>query len=338
MSRYAALFSLIAALTLPTAPSASGVWQEPLLLGRLDGLSDIVLQNGTPVMKSDGGDYQVLQVPESDLALAPLPLGEQTLQPRPFDIIPHATIVGGERDIGAAWFASPTTRYGHGVLGDGIEAGALKIDTAAGKVLSYTLADMSVFEDLAPRLADLDGDGRDEVIVVRSYPEAGSAVALFGVREGRLIRLAESSPVGTANRWLNPVGAGDFDGDGRMEVAVVRTPHIGGTLILYRWEGDRLTEFARKEGFSSHAKGSTVLGMSAILDIDGDGSEEIVLPDQSRTRLQAVSYAGGEFRILWTTPASAEIATSIMASDVDGRRGMDILYGLADGSVLLLRR
>jgi hypothetical protein len=35
-------------------------------------------------------------------------------------------------------------------------------------------------------------------------------------------------------RRLNPVGFGDFDGDGAMEVAYVQTPHIGGILIVMR--------------------------------------------------------------------------------------------------------
>jgi hypothetical protein len=336
--RFACLLPLLASLVLPTTAQAAGLAPRPVLLGKIDGLKDIVIVDGAPVLKAEAGDYQVLHLPDGKLALAPLPAPDQDVVPTPSDIIPHARIVQGARDIRAAWFASPTERYGHGVLGDRIEAAALKVETASGELLSHELTVESVFEDLTPRLADIDGDGRDEIIAVRSYTDRGAALALFGIRDGQLIRLAESDPIGLPYRWLNPVGAGDFDGDGTSEIAVIQTPHIGGVLILYRWQGDRLKETYRRFGFSTHAMGSTVLGMSALLDIDGDGGQEILVPDQGRTNMKAVSYAGGLFRALWSVPNDVQIVTSIVTADLDGHGGADILYGLADGSVMLLAR
>jgi len=327
---------VLAVLFLPVAARTAGLGPKPVPLGKIDGLKDILIVNGAPVLKADVGDYQILPLPGGGLALAPLP--EPEIVPSPFDIIPHARVVKGTRDIRAAWFASPTHRYGHGVLGDRIEAAALKVRTASGEFLSHELTDNSVFEDLTPRLADIDGDGRDEIIAVRSYADSGAAVALLGLRDGQLVRLAESDPIGLPYRWLNPVGAGDFDGNGNSEIAVVRTPHIGGVLILYRWQGARLVETARRFGFSNHAMGSRVLGMSAMLDLDGDGGQEILVPDQGRTKLKAVSRAGGMFRILWSVNNDARIVTSIVTADLDGRGDQDILYGLDDGSVMMLPR
>ena len=330
--------ALLAALILPAMAPAAGLGPQPVLLGKIDGLKNILIVDGAPVLKAEVGDYQILHLPDGKLALAPLPAPEEDILPAPSDIIPQARVVKGSRDIRAAWFASPTGRYGHAVLGDDIEAAALKVETALGQFLAYQLTDDSVFEDLTPRIADIDGDGRDEVIAVRSYGDSGAAVALFGLREGRLVRLAESNSIGLPYRWLNPIGAGDFDGDGDPEVAVIRTPHIGGILILYRWQDDRLAETARMFGFSTHAIGSTVLGMSAVLDLDGDGADEILLPDRDRTTLKAISHAGGVFRILWSVPNDARIITSIVTADLGGQGGADILYGLADGSVMMLAR
>ncbi len=338
MRFFAPLLAILPALILPNMAQAAGLGPQPVLLGKVDGLKDILIVDGAPVLKAEAGDYQILLMPGGKLALAPLPSPELEVTPTPPDIIPHARIVQGARDIRATWFASPTERYDHGVLGDHIEAAALKVETAAGEILSHELSGESVFEDLTPRLADIDGDGRDEIIAVRSYVDRGAAVVLFGIRDGELVRLAESDPIGMPNRWLNPIGAGDFDGDGTSEIAVIQTPHIGGILILYRWQGERLTETARRFGFSTHAMGSTVLGMSALLDLDGDGGDEILVPDQGRTDLKAISHAGGLFRILWSVPNDERIATSIVTADLDGHGGADILYGLADGSVLLLPR
>ena len=100
---------------------------------------------------------------------------------------PTATSPPAARDIARAWLAEPTTRYDHGILGDKIEAGALVIESRDGKRQTVRLKDDAVFEDLEPRLADLDGDGHDEIVVVKSYLKRGSSLAVIG-RAQRQIR------------------------------------------------------------------------------------------------------------------------------------------------------
>lgn len=328
--------ALLVALVLPGATQSAGLGPQPVEVGRVPALQDILLRDGAVLVRAAAGDYQVVALPDGKLGLAPVPPAEKT--PIPADIIPHAAIVPGARDIKAAWLAGPTARYDHGVLGDAIEAAALKVETGAGEILSYQLPDDAVFEDLTPRLADLDGDGRDEIVVVRSAAGSGAAVAVFGIRDDVLALIAESPAIGRSHRWLNPVGAGDFDGDGSVELAVVRTPHIGGILILYRWLGDALVEIARRAGVSNHAMGSTVLGMSAILDLDGDGADEILLPDQQHRTLFAFGFSDGTLAARWGIAHGERIVTSLALANVDGDGAPDVVYGLQDGSVMLLRR
>ena len=102
------------------------------------------------------------------------------------------------RDIARAWLAEPTTRYDHGILGDKIEAGSLVIETRDGKRQTVRLKDDAVFEDLEPRLADLDRDGHDEIIVVKSYLKRGSALAVIAERRGKYEIVAETPPLGAA--------------------------------------------------------------------------------------------------------------------------------------------
>ena len=327
-----ALFLPWSAPTTGAAPAAP----RPVEVGQVAGLQDVLLRDGAVLVRAAAGDYLIVSLPDGKLGLAPVPPAEKI--PIPADIIPHSAIVPGALDIKAVWLAGPTARYDHGVLGDAIEAAALKVETGAGKILTYQLPANSVFEDLTPRLADLDGDGHDEIVVVRSSAGAGAAVAVLGIRDDKLDLVAESPAIGLAYRWLNPVGAGDFDGDGKKDIAVVQTPHLGGVLILYRIEGDRLVEFARQTGYSTHAIGSTVLGMAAVLDLDGDGADDILLPDQTRRELLGIGYADGKFRVLWTVLNRDRIVTSVVIADVDGNGIPDVLYGLNDGSVRMLPR
>ena len=254
------------------------------------------------------------------------------------DALPDGTFAIGLHDIAGAWLVAPTTRYDHAVLGDAIEAGGLRVRLRDGRELDYRLPPDSVFEALRPRVADLDGDGRDEIVVVRSYLDAGAALAVYGVRDGEIVHLAETEPIGVPYRWLNPAGIGDFDGDGGLEIAYVETPHIGGVLHVLSYDGGRLHRDGRLQGFSNHAMGSRALGLSAVLDLDRDGAQELILPAAGRRKLRIVSFAGGRFRELGGIEHHAAIVTDFQVRDRNGNGRPDIAYGLADGTLVALLR
>ena len=197
------------------------------------------------------------------------------------------------------------------MLGDNVEAAALHIQMRDGKRHSFRLEDDSVFEDLTPRLADIDGDGRDEVWTVRSDAVDGARLEAYALVDGALQRRHATAPIGSGYRWLNPVGVGDFDGDGRREAAYVQTPHIGGVLTIVRARGPRLAVVARRRGYSNHAIGSTQLDLAVIADLDRDGGAEIILPDQSRTRLAVVSLIDGALIERWRGESGPAIGGSL---------------------------
>ena len=252
-------------------------------------------------------------------------------------MIPNGGVAQGARNIRRVWFTRPTRRYPHGALGDKIEAGGLRAILSTGVSVEYRLDAASVFEDLTPRLVDLDADGKDEIAVVHSYLGRGAALALFTADEIGMRLLAESRPIGATNRWLNPIGAGDFDGDGEIELAAVVTPHMGGVLTVYKLSRGALRPIYTRLGFSNHAMGSTELGVSAIIDADGDGISDIVLPDASRRSVKAVTVKGGRFAELAVARHTTEVKTNLVAAELDGRPGEEVVYGLADNTVVVLR-
>ena len=260
------------------------------------------------------------------------PVAAAQVPPLPEDALPHSRAAAG-RDIALAWLAEPTDRYAHGVLGDALEAGALNVALRSGATLTYRLPPHEVFEDLAPRIVSLMADGREQVVVVRSLQDKGASIAVFYVMNGRLERMASSEPIGLPNRWLNPVGAADVDGDGKPEIIAVLTPHIGGILTIYGVAGDRLVEKGRLGSFSTHRIGSTEIGLSALADVDRDGIMDIVLPAADRRTLKVVTFRGGRFRELAAFPLPAR-------ADGDFRRladGKGIVVPLEDGRFAILR-
>jgi hypothetical protein len=91
-------------------------------------------------------------------------------------------------------------------------------------------------------------------------------------------------------RWLNPVGVADLDGDGLAEIAAVITPHVGGTLKVYRRREGKLVEIAALPGFSNHVLGSRELALSAPVSIAG--SSFVLVPDTARVNLRVIALAG----------------------------------------------
>ncbi|TVO75805.1 FG-GAP repeat domain-containing protein [Sedimenticola selenatireducens] len=247
------------------------------------------------------------------------------------DALPDGVVIEGAGAVKRAWLVFPTRRYDHAILGDDIEAAGIRVELATGEQLTFTLPEGSVFEDRYPRLVDLDNDGIEEIVLVRSYLDRGAALAVLKINNAGIELLAESTPIGLAHRWLNPVGAGDFDQDGQQELAVVITPHIGGVLTLYKVEGNRLQPIYQMPGFSNHRIGSRELGQSAIVDVNDDGVPDMAVPAVGFHELRLISIINGALKEINRVAHSSPIRTALEVRDLDGDGDQDLTYGLADG-------
>ncbi len=144
----------------------------------------------------------------------------------------------------SARFTEPTTRYAHGVLGDNIEYGTLEITVQTQRskqtqvtdaaqdhsVLTIRLPEDRVFEDISPRLMDVDSDGKFEVVVVESQAQEGAQLAIYDASGQKIaatpilahasaglprsarriwtVMVILKSPISTARIWLRPCESG----------------------------------------------------------------------------------------------------------------------------------
>ncbi len=223
-------------------------------------------------------------------------------------------IARGTQDIQAAWLTSPTIRYPHRSLGSTTHAGSVTVQLKSGKTVAYELPVSRVFEDLSPRLVDLDNDGKDELVLIESDALRGSSVVVLGLRAEKLIELARSPPAGSTFRWLNIVGAADFDGNGKIDIAAITTPHIGGTLKLYHYRPPQLEAYASSMDVSNHLMGSTEQQMAVIVPL-AQTRPTIIVPDMSLKALHALRWlANGQWQELsdvMPLPAKVERLTPI---------------------------
>lgn len=259
---------------------------------------------------------------------------------RPADALPDGqpALAPQNGRIAEAWLVAPTERYDHAALGDAIEAGGLLVRLRDGGERRLLLPESEVFEDLRPRLADLDRDGESEIVVVRSSLEEGAVLAVYGLVDDALKLVAEwPRPLGR-HRWLNPVGAADFDGDGVVEIAYVETPHHGGVLRIVSLQDGALVEEASYANVSNHVTGSRSLGLSAILDFDEDGLPEIFVPSARRRALQLLRYKDGEITLLGREFYETQIVGDFRLEDLDGNGMDEVIFQLDDGLEVRLYR
>lgn len=331
-------------------PAAAFDWRTAEF-GRIEGLIDLRASPHAPaglIARVEGRGWRALALEEGALVdageapfmgrLAPptiIPDGRVGVAP---GVPPEETAPEAARTPSAAWYEGPTRRYGHGVLGDAVEAEILQVAFADRRILAHRLTPSHVFEDLEPRIVDADGDGDLEVLAIKTDLEAGAAVALYDAdADDRTLReVAAGAPIGRRNRWLNPAAVADFDGDGAPEIAAVLTPHIGGILVHYAWDGEsaRLTEERRIDGYSTHAAGSTALALAAAQDMDGDGRPELILPRQDRALVAVLGHGPDGFveRAVIANGGRA-VSASILVIDLDRDGRREVLWGLEDGTV-----
>lgn len=166
--------------------------------------------------------------------------------------------------------------YDHAILGDTPEWREV---TYQGKIFRF---DTGFIEDIAPHIADVNGDGLPEAIVIHSDFDLGARLVVLSLPDLNMI--ASTPHIGAYHRWMAVAGFGDFDSDGRTEIAYVDRPHLARELVFLRLEGNQLREVARAPGFSNHRIGDSAI-QSAVRNC-GSG-DALILPSADWSRILA---------------------------------------------------
>lgn len=332
---------------------------------RADLLFDTPPAGSPPLLRFDSDPPSLVTVPESEnaslsLYTHPIPLrnvGRYALVTRQFDFrvsegaswqgfpvkaLPDARILTDENER-LLFFSEPTDMYRHEVLGDVFEAKSITLMETAPEpriVSTIQAAEEAVFEGIAPIWTDLNGDGQREILVTESNVFEGSRLVLFS-EAGE--RLAEGPPVGQGYAWRHQVAVARFGPNGETEIAAVLTPHLGGIIEYYSWQGNTLEIVAQVPGYSSHVISSRNLDMSVAGDFDNDNRIELLIPTWDRKQLvgirRTLEISEGVIRgaeVVWSIPLGGEeedrhrLSTNIgSVSWPDGRMAIGI--GREDG-------
>jgi hypothetical protein len=196
------------------------------------------------------------------------------------------------QDIRSATYDTPTDVYGHGALAQG-EWAAILIGLDDLSARRHSIAPW-VFEDTAPRLADLDRDGAPEVVTVVSRAGVGAAIWVWGMTDDGPRVVARTAPIGQHHRWLAIAAVADLDSDGWTEIAYVDRPHLARILrvVTVRSEAGvwAMTEVASAPGHTNHRFGERLIqGGMVLCDVP-----ELITATADWTRWQGTTFTGGQ--------------------------------------------
>jgi hypothetical protein len=213
---------------------------------------------------------------------------------------------GPDPQIVSARYEVDVDTYPHRIMGDIREKVVLVAVDDAGREYRVDLRDTgtNVFEDIAPRVVDADGDGAADVVVVETAIDQGAQIAAYGLRFGELVKTVATPHIGTRFRWLAPVAVGDLDDNGVTDIAYVDRPHLAKTLRVWSYAAGGLTEIAAMPDLTNHRIGDEVI-WGGLRDC---GSEsEMVLADGAFDHIVLVRLADGELsRTDTDLPATAK--------------------------------
>jgi len=222
-----------------------------------------------------------------------------------------------EMIIGRAEFGDPTRRYTHAALGDDIEYGKLiltlwpKANAASlkgakdrGRTVAFSLPDTRVFEDVVPRVVDVDGDGKPEVVVVETDVAKGASLVIYDASG----KVAATPFIGAPHRWLAPAGVGDFNDDGNLEIAYIDRPHLLRDLVFLHYAQGQLTEVGRIPGLTNHRFGDARISGGVRNCGEGD---ELVLANPSWTEVMIARLDGTAPRSLGPLTTADDITRAL---------------------------
>ncbi len=179
--------------------------------------------------------------------------------------------------------------------------------------------------DVAPRLADFNGNGLPEIVGSSPGTEGFVFTQVFEARDGGQLRSVHQFP-----DFFTPLDVSDLDEDGLLETL----GQVGDDLVLIEaaaagefpskliWTGDRM-----KRG--------------RVVDADGDGTPELLATTGGSNLVVVRAVGDNAFEEVASLRNGTEglnfFAPSRVVDDIDGDGRREIFMGDADGSLLAFR-
>lgn len=121
--------------------------------------------------------------------------------------------------------------------------------------------------------ADLDGDGRREVVAAcHTWGQDGGGLFVLDGRTGQILAQSDEG----LGRSFESVGCADIDGDGQNEIVAAWSGPVAGVAV-YRYAEGRLDQTGVLQSDTGATGSKRLWRLRLLADLDGDRQVEIVL-------------------------------------------------------------
>ena len=223
-------------------------------------------------------------------------------------------------------------RVARSVFRDGFEPLPVVLLGSDGSALAESVEDVGALE--RPKVGDVDGDGRPDLVEVVESDDDTSVTATVWRGTGDGVEELSSQLI----RWRTDFGfygVGDFDGDGRADLLLTRNrgeKFMVVSVALSNGEGfEEPVEFTARGGRANEDD------LFAVGDFDGDGRDDLAARvvnggDAVGVRFKVLLSTGDRFRKSPTTrleDARYGVA-DYTAADVDGDGADELVHLITD--------
>ncbi len=267
----------------------------------------------------------------------------QTRTEKTVQLLPDTRItmsdMDGDGTLEILAFSRPTDRVSPGRLGDDLEAQGIAVFNWDGRSLrlqsDFELPDGQVFEMLTPIIAETGGDDDPILMLTVTEEKKGTQIRSYSYNRGRL-REKREGVLSDEEQWIHILGSSRLGNSERVYLlTALLSDDVEGDMELYRLDLAQ-TRITLSSSVSTHRSGSRLLETALIGDMDRDGEMEMLAPGRDRSSLVVFSLDRNRLNGKEIFNSSGKIGTNLCPGDFNGDGNSDIIFGLDDGTLIIL--
>ena len=259
-------------------------------------------------------------------------------------LLPDTRITAADMDgdglVEIAALSRPSDQVSPGRLSDDLEAKGLAVFNWDGRKIrfkgEFELSEDEVFETMTPMISSAGTDDDPVWMLPVTVKNKGTQIRSYSYKKGR-IREKRKGPLSDPDQWIHILGNARLGQNERINLLTsLMNEEKNGNLEIYHLDLTH-TRITLRSAVDTHIIGSRLLEVALIGDMDKNGGLDLLAPGKDRSNLVIYSMKYNSIKGKEVFTSSARIATNLCPGDFNGDGTTDVMFGLEDGTLIILQ-